>query len=290
MIGVLGYNYANEYPRDVCAPGGMTKPNRRLDIMSVTRIPICGIYRITNLINGKVYVGQSRDINKRWRDHKSSIKLSRCYLYNAIREYGIENFAFDIIEECDIEQLDNLERKHIVRFNSIRPCGYNVESGGNANKVISLEQKRRHSESIKGNHFRRIAVSKYTLDGVYIATYESAKEAGDLSGTINSAIVNCCKDKKGHKSAGGYMWKYAKGLGNESIPVYFRDRTTAPVAAGEVLRRPVNQYSKSGEYIKTFQSGTNADASFSSVTRGHINDCCMGNRKSAFGYSWRYAE
>lgn len=63
-----------------------------------------GIYKITNLTNNKVYIGQSINILKRFRDHKQIAfdKRSHCYdypLYRAIRKYGIENFKFEIIEE-----------------------------------------------------------------------------------------------------------------------------------------------------------------------------------------------
>lgn len=74
----------------------------------------CGIYKITNLINGKCYIGQSVDIERRWREEKYAAHSERDEEYDspkcrAIRKYGIENFSFDIIEECDINQLNQRE-------------------------------------------------------------------------------------------------------------------------------------------------------------------------------------
>ena len=61
-----------------------------------------GIYKITNLINNKIYIGQSVDIKKRWATHKRQAfikgKEYDKYLYRAIRKYGIDNFSFEIIE------------------------------------------------------------------------------------------------------------------------------------------------------------------------------------------------
>lgn len=66
-----------------------------------------GIYKITNNINGKVYIGQSIDINKRWKEHKYRSQIPNKeydkYLYRAFRKYGLENFTFEILEECTYE-------------------------------------------------------------------------------------------------------------------------------------------------------------------------------------------
>ena len=73
-----------------------------------------GIYKITNLINKKCYIGQSRDIQKRWNSHKTRPfnEKDEDYnkiLYKAIRKYGLENFSFEVLEECKAEQLNEKE-------------------------------------------------------------------------------------------------------------------------------------------------------------------------------------
>ena len=90
---------------------------------------MCGIYKITNLINQKSYIGQSKTIEVRWRHHKAAAKdpSNKGYeypLYRAIRKYGIENFIFEIIEECSLEELDIKEQYYINKYNSIQN-GYN---------------------------------------------------------------------------------------------------------------------------------------------------------------------
>ena len=74
-----------------------------------------GIYKITNLVNGKSYIGQSINIRKRIINHKSTAfnPQERGYnypLYKDIRKYGINNFSFDVIEECKKEQLNEKEK------------------------------------------------------------------------------------------------------------------------------------------------------------------------------------
>lgn len=123
---------------------------------------ICGIYKIENLINGKVYIGQSSDIKTRWSDHKRTAKDSsrngyNYPLYRAIRKYGFENFKFEIIEECLEEELNDKEKYYIQLY---RSCinfedsnGYNQTLGGdNCNRGINLseETKQKISKANKG--------------------------------------------------------------------------------------------------------------------------------------------
>lgn len=92
---------------------------------------ICGIYKITNLITNKIYIGQSINIPRRWAEHKSRAyeKNTNCYnkpLYRSIRKYGKENFILDILEECPAEKLNEREAYYIGLYNSIVPKGYNI--------------------------------------------------------------------------------------------------------------------------------------------------------------------
>lgn len=71
-----------------------------------------GIYKITNNINGRMYIGQSNCIERRFAQHKSPYEQQRFAekpLYKAFKKYGIENFSFEVIEECTVAQLDERE-------------------------------------------------------------------------------------------------------------------------------------------------------------------------------------
>lgn len=87
-----------------------------------------GIYKIKNKINGKIYIGQSTDIAKRWNEHKRC--KDNCVIHKAIRKYGAENFEFSVIQECLSSQLDDLEAYYIQEYHSVIPLGYNMTLGG----------------------------------------------------------------------------------------------------------------------------------------------------------------
>lgn len=90
------------------------------------------IYKITNLLNGKLYIGQSVHPDRRWWEHcnRAKRKIDDYPIHLAIAKYGTENFKMDILEWT--EDYDNKEIYYIQFYNSLCPNGYNVANGGNS--------------------------------------------------------------------------------------------------------------------------------------------------------------
>ena len=128
----------------------------------------CEIYKITNISNGKIYVGQavSHILNhKRYRPYGhegrfrchiseafSSKKNQSHYLNNAIRKYGVDDFVVELIECCEIDKSDEREIHYIKEFNSLYPNGYNLKNGGSV-FTHSHESKKRVSNGVL-NYFK----------------------------------------------------------------------------------------------------------------------------------------
>lgn len=102
------------------------------------------IYKITNLINNKTYIGQTVEPEKRWWQHCNNAKNRRDEypIHNAIRKYGKDNFLFEVIEWT--EDYNEREIELIKQYNSISPNGYNVAEGG-ANAVLIGEDNGRNT-------------------------------------------------------------------------------------------------------------------------------------------------
>ena len=83
-----------------------------------------GIYKIQNKINNKIYIGQSVHIERRFQEHCFPSKTS--VISKAIQKYGKDNFIFDIVEECNIGELNEKEWYWIKYYNCLVPNGYNV--------------------------------------------------------------------------------------------------------------------------------------------------------------------
>ena len=97
------------------------------------------IYKITNKVNGKSYIGQTRyTIEFRWKQHIH--KKDNTYFHNAIHKYGIENFSIEILEECNINDLNSKEIFYIAKYNTF-DRGYNLTIGGDGNRRLLLDNK-----------------------------------------------------------------------------------------------------------------------------------------------------
>lgn len=98
----------------------------------------CGIYKITNLINGKCYIGQSVDIYDRWR--KETAPSAKTYsLQRAFQKYNVKNFNFEIIEEVPYTQLNEREQYWIDYYDSYEH-GYNETRGGDGQLKYNYEE------------------------------------------------------------------------------------------------------------------------------------------------------
>lgn len=93
-----------------------------------------GIYKITNKNNGKIYIGQSNNIERRFKQHQQKGAESRIPLDIAIKKYGKDNFTYEIIELCSLEELNEKQSYWIKYYNSIEN-GYNCSEGGDQQSV-----------------------------------------------------------------------------------------------------------------------------------------------------------
>lgn len=104
------------------------------------------IYKITNLINGKIYVGQSK-YNKSIERYSGSGNLIRV----VVKKYGISNFKKEILEHCCLDVLNKRELYWVNKLDAMNPViGYNLKSGGNQNVTFSKASKLKMSKSAKG--------------------------------------------------------------------------------------------------------------------------------------------
>ena len=95
---------------------------------------ISGVYKITNAITGDFYIGSSKDVKHRWSCHKCQSRWNEhpnCPMYLDMKKYGVDKFAFEILEEAEVEQLKEKEQEFIEKlqptYNQMNANGLNIE-------------------------------------------------------------------------------------------------------------------------------------------------------------------
>lgn len=151
------------------------------------------IYKITNLVNDKVYIGKTiRTLDERKREHLKDYKIEDTKLYRAMRKYGVDNFVFSIVED-DIpnEQTGYCERKYIKEYNSYYE-GYNSTFGGEGESSIDediiiklfLEGNNCTTIEKKTNYTRKTISSVLKRNG-----YEVKNHLGKNSEGVNGTEI-----------------------------------------------------------------------------------------------------
>jgi group I intron endonuclease len=137
---------------------------------------ICGIYSIIHKESLKCYIGQSKDISKRFANYKRLACKGQIKLYNALLKYGIDAFDFEIIEECKEMDLDNKEKFWINFYKSISN-GYNSMEGGRRRMNYSdLSIREKISKANKGRVQSVEEIDKRTKSLTGLKRTETTKE------------------------------------------------------------------------------------------------------------------
>lgn len=154
-----------------------------------------GIYKIQNIISGKLYIGSSYNIRERLINHKSMLRCNKhhsIYLQNAYNKYGINNFIFEIIEECKLDELMIKEQYYIdsYEFNYL----YNILPKSSP----GFTKKHKRKSIIKSQRSRGYSsIYKIANDGTIIQEYDLISDINIKPNNIYNSIKKkqCLKNK-----------------------------------------------------------------------------------------------
>ena len=200
------------------------------------------IYKFENKINGKIYIGKTKNIKERIYQHSHITKNKNTKFGNAIRKYGIDMFDFSILITIYSENSNNLdvilnclERYFIKKYNSFYE-GYNCTLGGDGtinfkhseetknrlrHRVVSEDTRKKIGKAHRGKACHRrltdkwrnsvieaksIPIKQFSKDGTFIKQWASITEASLSCKLPKSCISRVCKGER--KSCGGFIWKY----------------------------------------------------------------------------------
>jgi len=217
------------------------------------------IYKATNKINGKSYIGQTINYKNRLWQHRRCYEKEDCKFHDAIKEFGFDNFEWEVIETCERkEEADNLERKYIELFDSYRN-GYNENKG-----------------SVGGHNAKSIVC--LNLNGDFIKRYDSAADA-EKDGFNNVNVLLCCKNKL--KTCKNHLFMFEEDYDANGAREYIKPASTS--------RKKVVQCDLEGNLIARYDSVQEASEK-SGANRTTISGVLSKTYKSANGLIFVYED
>ena len=212
------------------------------------------IYKISNDINNKVYIGKTNQtIKERWHQHCSDSRDRVLYekrpLYSAMNKYGIEHFKIEEIEKCPDDSAYEREKYWIEYYNSYNN-GYNATLGGDGKNIYN------HQEILN--------------------LLKANKSTNEIS-----KIIGCCKDIV-YEVAKNNDIDLAQKLAQENAEKLRKD-----IAQYDLEMNFIQVFDSAANAARwIFDQGK--CLTYNSGVRGHIVDCANGKRKTAYKYIWRW--
>ena len=217
-------------------------------------------YKVTNLINGKIYIGKTNNFKKRKLEHTRYDVNNENIFHKALRKYGENNFIWEVIDECEgLDEINKLEKYYIRKYKSYKPNGYNMTKGGDG-----------------GSMWNARPVVCLTLEGKFVKKYDSAAEA-KKDGFSDSNVLECCKNillqtKK-------YLFMFEDEYIKQGPKEYKK-----PVSKS---RKAIVQCDNKGNFIKRYESVLMASEE-TGIARSRISSVLTGASKTAGGYIFVY--
>lgn len=248
-----------------------------------------GVYAIKNLLNGKMYIGSTRDFKTRWANHRRLLRRGKHhspYLQNAYNKIGEKHFVFIMIEACECvhDTLVFLEQKYIDELNP----EYNVLNKAKMSSDDALRFQKENMSKKLG-----IAVNVYDFNGNLLNTFSSLSKASEETGVLVTSICTACKSRQ--HQANGKLFFYANTVTDNFVKDFcdkklYKKRKKYPNSHTLKQQHAVNQYDMDGNFIKRWDSIKEAANVLGIKARSNISMCCLGKYKHCKHFIWRYAE
>lgn len=234
------------------------------------------VYKHTNKINGKVYIGQTgQEVNKRWKNGAGYVESA--YFYSAIQKNGWDNFEHEILKNnLTKEEANELEIYYIKFYNSNNTnFGYNLTAGGDVN-ILSEESRKKLSNSLKG---RKLSEESRQKISESLSEENHPNWGKHLTEETRRKISENMKGEKnyfyGKSHTEEFKEKVSKKLKGHVVLDEVRAKTGKPVKCIET----------SEIYFGIREAGRKLN-----MSPNGIGACCRGQQKTAKGYHWEYVD
>lgn len=271
-----------------------------------------GIYKITNLVNGKFYIGSSSRLNARKAEHKYKRKNHKgnSIIRNAVMKYGEESFSFDILETIDADSysekselneilkirekffIDLLKPDYNIRLIDVtRNIGVCSEKQREhlkkiANRPRDPEVYRRLSLTLKGKYIgeknkNSIKIDVYSYPSlIFVETITGVRDCERKYGILSTTVSQVCKRglSENSKFKSNYVFRYH----GEAISTLFRKKK---INKGYQRKNtiPVIQVDENGNFIKEWRTGKDAETELN-LHKGSVSRVISGEYRHTKNY------
>lgn len=245
-----------------------------------------GVYKITNKLNGRIYIGSAKEFKNRWKQHSKSLEKGKHHnkhLQASYNKHGKENFIFQILEvvEGTTRQRRKIEQKYIDQYID------NWELCFNLNKHVNNKQ----GKWSKNPEITRLKMRMAKLNKLRGPQTEETKAKIGLANSFKTRTESQKKKISlimlNKKRSSQTKEKISKTMKEKGIkpPSWFGKKHSKETI--QKLSKKVGQYNLNGELIEIFISISSAEKKIN-LAKGSITKCCKGQRKTAGGFIWRY--
>ena len=255
----------------------------------------CSIYCFTNLINHKQYIGSTVvPSNIRYNQHIYNSTHTNAHqyeypLYQAMRKYGLDNFKFEVLleKECEEEEIRDIEKEYIIKYNTLSPNGYN-QTLDTKHPINSIQAYKKMSETKREN---AKDVAEVDQENKILNIWRSIADCAEATGLDEKKIAACCRGEIHTTEKRIFYW--IDNNGELIIPEYiiknsFNYKGKAGTTQKQKTNRKVMQKDlKTGEIIAIYDSIALASRETGCDNSG-ISKVCRGNRSHCGGFKWEY--
>jgi len=261
------------------------------------------IYKITNTVNNKCYIGVTtkENPNERWSHHKSAIRANiGCpFLQTAFKKHGEDAFKFEVLIICFDEDVFKFENDYIVKYNSMIPNGYNAAEGGIRRPTFLGKKHTEETKKIIGEKSKAYNANPEVRERVRQNTiqFNATHNIGELmrqsekwqKALAEGRIGGHSKTKEGKKKISESLKEYYKNNKNNKVGGSWKNTKKMSETRRTKYGKKVSQYTKEGQFISSFDSIVEA-AEKNKLTRNNVQACVSGRSKTAGGFIWKYEE
>ena len=192
-------------------------------------------------MNGKCYIGQSVNIERRFDEHKKYTNRTGKYLHNSMNKYGVDNFSFEIIEECKKSELSEREKYWISYYNSTSPNGYNLTNGGDGGNTFQYRTK----EQMEDTKRKISEVTSGENNGFYGKHHSEETKEYLRKINLGKTISEETKNKISKAKIGHYVAEQTKEKISEATKKQWQDINFKTLMTNKAIG---NEYAKGNEW------------------------------------------